>query len=429
MTLASIAARVCAPVGGSLRSTTSMGAAVDAGDIRRASGNRLRLWTDLDGVQARRLVTTFDTAVAQWCSAWGVEPQRLGDWTADAYVMQDEASFRNAGLIPDGLPRFDFGYAMGDRLFVRAQPSEYYTRHLLLHEGVHAFMFRIFDDLGPTWFMEGTAEWLSTHRGVAGGTEVGVLPDDRAAFPYWGRYRQLDEDRAADRLPKIETVMRYPGTLRGDVRSYAGSWALVRMLAADPRWSASVRRAASWNEPSAGAFNRRFYREHATQWPALVGQWRVWLDELDYGFSEAQWACQLSTNDPPMQPDDAAVGCMVRADVGWQSTGRRFFGGQTITLRASGRAVVAKDEGDWVSTPRGLSLRHVGRRPLGRLLYAVVPAASPPGEHLSPLDVRDGGVETSIRFDKPGWLVMKIVDAAGEREENEGGYEVVMSNG
>ena len=408
-------------------SSETVHAAEDVGEICRASSNRVRLWTDLDGVQARRLVTTFDTAVSQWCEAWRVDQDRLGDWTADAYVMRDEAAFRNAGLIPDGLPKFEFGYALGNRLFVRAQPSEYYTRHLLLHEGVHAFMFRIFDDLGPTWFMEGTAEWLSTHRGAAGGTVVGVLPHDRNAFPYWGRYRQLDEDRAAGRLPRIETVMRFPGTLRGDVRSYAGSWALVRMLMADDRWATSVREAANWNEPSAGAFNRRFYRTHASQWPAIVGQWRVWLDELEYGFTAAQWACRLSTDDPPMQTGAPPLRAMVRSNVGWQSTGRRFYRGQTVRLRATGRAVVAKEGGAWISTPRGVSLRYIGRRPLGRLMYAVVPAGSEAGDHLSPLDVRDGGVETSVRFDQPGWLVMKIVDAAGEREENEGGYEVMVA--
>ena len=58
--------------------------------------------------------------------------------------MRNEATFRSHGLIPIQVPDFNFGYALNQQIWIKAQPSEYYTRHLVLHEGVHAYMFDAF---------------------------------------------------------------------------------------------------------------------------------------------------------------------------------------------------------------------------------------------------------------------------------------------
>ena len=44
------------------------------------------------------------------------------------------------------------------------QPTAYYRRHLMLHEGTHVFMVSFLGGCGPGWYMEGTAELFGTHR-------------------------------------------------------------------------------------------------------------------------------------------------------------------------------------------------------------------------------------------------------------------------
>ena len=47
---------------------------------------------------------------------------------------------------------------MGAELWLHDQPTAYYRRHLLLHEGTHVFMASFLGGCGPGWYMEGTAE-------------------------------------------------------------------------------------------------------------------------------------------------------------------------------------------------------------------------------------------------------------------------------
>ena len=118
------------------------------------------------------------------------------DWQVDAYVMRDKAAFRRLGLIPPDLPEFPFGYALGNKIWVVAQKSEYYTRHLLLHEGVHAMAFSHFGGAGPSWFMEGTAELLSVHDGQrAERSKSTEFPPTAMPFPYWGRFKLMNQRR------------------------------------------------------------------------------------------------------------------------------------------------------------------------------------------------------------------------------------------
>ena len=53
---------------------------------------------------------------------------------------------------------------MGREFWLFDQPTDYYVRHLLLHEGTHVFMVSFLGGCGPGWYMEGTAELLGTHR-------------------------------------------------------------------------------------------------------------------------------------------------------------------------------------------------------------------------------------------------------------------------
>ena len=85
-------------------------------------------------------------------------------WRMTGFLMKDKARFAERGLLPGDLPPFAHGYSRGRNLWLYEQPSDYYRRHLLLHEGTHGFMNTILGGCGPPWYMEGMAELLGTHR-------------------------------------------------------------------------------------------------------------------------------------------------------------------------------------------------------------------------------------------------------------------------
>ena len=128
-----------------------------------ASG--LMLYTDLPlSEEVDRLPEVFDQAFPQWCDYFHVRPppRRLAD---DGLPHQGQGPLRAAGPAA-GRPAapFGHGYPRNDGFWLYEQPSDYYRRHLLLHEGTHGFMNTLLGGCGPPWYMEGMAELLATHR-------------------------------------------------------------------------------------------------------------------------------------------------------------------------------------------------------------------------------------------------------------------------
>ena len=135
-----------------------------AAGIRKLPGKRLTLYTDLAGPEIDRLPAVFEQAFPQWCRYFKVKEGDQADWHMTGFLMKDKARFVAAGLLPDDLPPFEHGYSRGHDLWLYEQPSDYYRRHLLLHEGTHGFMNTVLGGCGPPWYMEGMAEYLATHR-------------------------------------------------------------------------------------------------------------------------------------------------------------------------------------------------------------------------------------------------------------------------
>ena len=95
--------------------------------------------------------------------------------------MKDKARFVAAGLLPEDVPvPPGRGFTRDDRSWLYEQPSDFYRRELLLHEGTHGFMFTLLGSCGPPWYMEGLAEDLGTHRLEDGRLTLGYMPKSRA---------------------------------------------------------------------------------------------------------------------------------------------------------------------------------------------------------------------------------------------------------
>ncbi len=401
-------------------------ASVAAQGLVKRSGRHIELTTDLAmPSEAETLVASFDAAAVQWFKFWNIDDDRAATWRVEAFVIRDKSLFRRNGLIPNHIPNFPFGYASGNSIWVLAQQSDYYTRHLLLHEGVHALAFSYFGGAGPTWFMEGTAELLSTHSGQDAATKVNQIPADRSNVPYWGRFKLMDQLRDRSSVPTIETVMRYQASLTGNVEMYGWSWAAAMMLHHYPEYQDAFFAAASNGRDAGPEFNRRLYQQITPQkWPVLAARWRLMCRDLDYGFDWSRESVSISENDPiwdgtPMRID-------VAANRGWQSLGVRIAPGRKLTLDPDGEIVLDTDPKPWTSRPAGITIQYHRGRPLGQLLACIVPNAADRGEKLTPLKITPISSSTSLTIERHSWVLLRINDAVGATANNTGSFEVAV---
>jgi hypothetical protein len=405
-------------------STPSLGQTGTGASFQTVQGQHIVLkadWQDRASLQA--LVASFDAAVPQWERFWNLPAGTLDDWTVRAFVMNDPERFRQSGDLPPGL-EFPFGYARGNDLWVVRQPGEYYTRHLLLHEGVHALQLRQFGGTGPTWYAEGIAEALGVHRGARGATRVNVIPESRESVPYWGRFKRLDQARRKGQVPSLDTVLEYPRDLEGDVGRYGWSWLAAQLFSQYPDYRTPFLASASRAGDPPPRFNRRFRRRLQSVWPIAQARWRLLAHTVDYGFDWSRERVSLAIEDPLWrgQPLELAI----RADAGWQSAGVRFPPGTRLTVTPSGRCQLDDDPKPWISEPAGVTIHYANDRPLGQLLVCLVPNVTQEQTFLKPLAIRPVSEATEITVSEHCWLLFRINDHLGHRANNQDGYRVLL---
>ena len=398
----------------------------DSGMLQR-SGRYIHLTTDAVSVeQADAFVAAFDAAVPQWIEFWDLQRDALDDWQIEAYVMSNAAVFRSQGLIPPRVPPFDYGFAMGNTVWVVGQQSQYYTQHLLLHEGVHALMFDQFGGAGPAWYMEGTAELLATHTGRGDSVRINQVPPSREAAPYWGRFKLMNERREVGQIPTVETVMRLPRNLRGDVESYGWSWAVSMLLTQYPEYRGVFKTAAQSGRDSGPGFTRQLYRRLQSQWPIIVARWRLMCHDLDYGFDWQRERATLSTDDAPWNGQPIVT--QIAADQGWQSAGQRFDAGTRLQLTPSGDCTLAETSKPWRSEPAGVTIEYHRGRPLGQLLVCILPLINTEQPVLQPLDVRAVDQTLELEIEQPSWLLFRVNESVAKLYDNRGDYWVTTAS-
>jgi hypothetical protein len=114
---------------------------LEAAGLRVLEGRHVRIVTDLASSPAiDELPAVFDAAVPQWAAYFDVPMARLNDAHWQGFLVKDRSVFASLGLMPAERPEFISGYANGSEFWLVEQPSDYYRRHLVLHEGTHAFM-------------------------------------------------------------------------------------------------------------------------------------------------------------------------------------------------------------------------------------------------------------------------------------------------
>lgn len=264
---------------------------VAAAGIRKIAGKHLTLYTDLPESPAiEELPQVFDAAISQWAEYFDIDAATAASWQQVGYLMQDKTRFVTAGLLPDDLPSFLHGYQRGSELWLYEQPSEYYRRHLLLHEGTHGFMKRFLGGAGPPWYMEGTAELLGTHRWQNERLELRWFPEDKELTSFWGRIKVVQDEVRAGSGRDIVNILRFDKTAHLQVEPYAWCWAAAVFFDSHPAYRERFRELRKFAPDDTLTFSQRFYDSLQDDWPSVARQWHVFIANLDYGYDVAREA-------------------------------------------------------------------------------------------------------------------------------------------
>ena len=391
-----------------------------AAGIRKLSSKHLTLYTDMPSAEEiDRLPEIFDQALPQWCEYFGVDASKQADWHMTGFLMQQKARFEDVGLLPDGLPPFEHGFARNHEFWWYDQPSDYYRRHLMLHEGTHGFMNTVLGACGPPWYMEGIAELLATHRWKDGRLKLNHFPVGREEVPHWGRIRIIKDAFAQHRASPLVGVIEYSASAHLETEPYAWCWAVAALLDGHPRYRDRFRQLQK--NVTAPDFTERFYRLMEDDWDELREQWQLMVAGMEYGYDVAATAVDF-TPGKPLPPEGATVS--VAANAGWQNSGLRLAADVDYRLKASGRYQVDDQPRIWWCEPGGVSIRYYRGRPLGILLAAVRPDDSD-STGLSPLlKPTVVGLGTTLRPKHTSTLYLKINDSAAELGDNAGELKV-----
>jgi hypothetical protein len=411
-----------------------------AAGIRKLVGHHLVLYTDLpSSPEVDSLPAVFDRAAPQWAEYFGVDEAKTRDWRVRAFLIGDRKPFDKLGVMPAGDDQFLHGLAAGSEFWLYDQPTPYYRRHLLLHEGTHAFMVKFLGGCGPGWYMEGTAELFGTHRldEKNGALQARIMPRDRAEVPMWGRIKLIHDAVAAGRALDLPAVMALDNRKQMDDESYAWCWAAAKFLDSDPRYRERFR--GLKQHVTDHDFNEVARREYGKDWQAIEAEWPAYIAALDYGYDFERQAIDFRRGTPQ---GDKPRSVTIAADRGWQSSGVWLEAGKTYHVTASGRyqiAVEKTNDGEkaWPCEPGGVTIEYHDGRPLGMLMGAIVGGVSSKERGASEESGKkvDGktssevvgfarpiaiGLGCTITPDVSGTLYLRVNDSAARLDDNRG---------
>jgi hypothetical protein len=382
----------------------------------------LTLVTDLPlSAEIKDLPRVIAAAVPLFAERFDVSPKRAAEWRVQAYLIKDITKFASLGLLPEGR-EFAHGLSLGSEVWLFEQPSDYFRRHLMLHEATHSFMAMNLGGCGPGWYMEGMAELLGTHTWDArtAQLELGVMPASRAAAPYWGRIKLLKESHQPLALP---AVLALDNAAPMNNEAYAWVWSLAHFLEHHPRYAKDFHTLPQRvTEPK---FNARLQQLYGEDWQNLAREWELFTRRIDY---DDDVACEAIDFGPTEELATQPITVKIDPRRGWQPTGVRIAKGDRLTIRGAGRFVIGREPtGEpWPCEANGVTLEYFAGRPLGELQLAIDDHDSPlsaPGGLLQPFPI---GQRSTIVAPLSGPVFLHLNDSPAKRAENSGELAVSL---
>jgi hypothetical protein len=395
---------------------------LEAAGIRKLEGKHLVLYTDLpESAEVDALCDVFDQALPQWVEYFQIDAKRVADWRPQGYLIKDRQRFESIGVMTD-VPPFLNGYSRDLELWLYEQPTDYYRRHLLLHEGTHAFMNAHVGGSGPPWYSEAMAELLATHQVDQGRVALNHFPAARDELSQWGRIKIVRDAFQSRRGLFLSQIFAYPNHSFLKNEPYGWCWAAAAFLDGHPRYRDRFRTLSKFVTED---FDQRLEQLYAEDARELAEEWQVFVAELDYGYDLQRTVIEFV----PGKPLSGSTKVTLAADRGWQSSGIRLEAGMPYRIKAHGRYGIANEPKVWECEPNGVSIRYHGGHPLGILIGALQTDESAT-DNVSGL-VRPVPIGLGIDFtpETSGTLYLKINDSPAELEDNSGTLEVGIESG
>ncbi|HYO25071.1 MAG TPA: hypothetical protein VEQ85_08975 [Lacipirellulaceae bacterium] len=388
-----------------------------AAGLRMVEGQHLRLVTDLPPSPAvDELPEVFDAAVPLWCEYFGVAPAQLQRQKFLGFLVSDRQQFAALGLLPAERPDFPSGYANGWEFWLAEQPSDYYRRHLLLHEGTHAFMHTQLGGAGAPWYMEGMAELLGAHSWHAGQLTLGVMPPNRESTPMWGRIKLIRDAAAARQAWPLERVLAIDNSRLMGTDEYAWAWALAVLLEQHPQFH--ERFALLRSHAADPKFPQLFRAAFAPDWSDLQVEWQALTHTIDYGYDVPTMA-MLHAESAPVER--ATRRSKVAANRGWQSSGWTLRAGQRYQVTGRGRFQLVRDGETWPCEAGGVTIQYHAGRPSGELLGAWRYVDGGGATFDAPMSI---GLEANVLPERDAVLYLRVNDSPARAARNTGSLEV-----
>jgi hypothetical protein len=400
-------------------------AVAERAGLRVLESSRLVLVTDRpprDGDGVADLPRIFDEAVAVWCDHYGMDPAALAGWRCLGCLVMNRERFREAGLLPPEIPAFVNGFCDRNRFWLMDQPNPAYRRHLLLHEGAHAFTLTVRGLATPVWYNEGIAEYLATHRLDDAHRFVPTpIPARADDVEQLGRIERIRELRATATAPALADVFAVAPALHHDIAAYASSWAAVALLRGHPAYAESF--AALERGRLGPDFNARVAALPGFDAARAARDFDALTDDLDYGYDFARSAIDWSSG----RPLDGPARVAVPAGRGWQNAGIDLRAASRCRLHARGRCTLGRIGDTAIETePDGVSLDWYRGRPIGRLLAAQWVEAPPQGGRPR-FVVLGEGAAAAITAAVDGPLFLRVNEPPADLADDAGEFTVEIA--
>jgi hypothetical protein len=392
-----------------------------AAGIRRFAKGQWTIVTDLPiDSELESWPVVLDQALASWCQKWSIAPEVAKSWPLTIHCMADRKVFERAGLL-DGVPAFEDGFQLADRVFLNEQPSTYYRRHLLLHEATHWVMYRALSGGGSPWFMEGMAEVEGTHRLKDGVLTLAIIPDDRQEVPHWGRFKRLSDSVAKNGVPTLKQILYYGNDRQDRMDRYCWSWAACVFFHNHPLYASYLQKASVAPLDYSLKLSEQLEQTLGDRWDWVERDWKVFVDEFDFGYRPNIDTISLETAQGiTATAFSGESSIQLDCSRGWQDSKCFLKAGQKVQIRADGRYVVRnQNQQAWECSADGITYQHFRHIPMGKLLGGFVSV-----DRDEPLMVFEIGKQTEFVAPRDGWLLLKINEPVRQRQDNSGKLDV-----